>query len=168
MPNLADILGPEFSSFISPAQLQAAYETCVDNLKHYDDPKTSRCFFMESKESRFKPYMHPMEEPYARDIGIGFPYYYTVHQGRHHPRHETHFMCSLAALGVPGALDKAWKLLSIRRDVPHDFTEMIIDDYEELPESVQFSARGVGLGIVEWFRNYWLLKSVTPNEENYR
>jgi hypothetical protein len=166
LPNFADILGTEFSMFVPPAQLEAAYEACLDNLKCYDEPKTSRRFFEESKEPGFKPYLHPMAEPYARDGGIGFPYYYTVHQGRHHPRHETHFLCALAALGHPGALDKAWELLGIQRDVPRDFTAMIIDDYEALPESVQLCARAVGVGIVEWFRNYWLLRSIKPTEED--
>ena len=50
--------------------------------------------------------------------------------------------------------------MSCRRRVPQDFTSFLSEDYGDLPETVHLYARSVGVGMVQWLRNYWLLRSI--------
>ena len=94
---------------------------------------------------------------------MGYAYFFSVHGGRQRPRHEVHFLCALAALGYPGALEQAADLLSHRKSIPLDFTDYLAEDYSELPEEVRLFARSISTGLVEWFRNYWLLRWAEVN-----
>jgi len=135
----------------------------ITDLKRYDAPGMTYYQHAEAKQPGFKPYVLPIEPPYARDWGLGFPELYTVHQGRVRPRHETHFLCALTALGYPGAREQFLQLLAISERVPHDFTNIVADDLAQMPDTV-IAARSVGSMLAEWFRNYWLVRSVEPRD----
>jgi len=51
-------------------------------------------------------------------------------------------------------------LLALWRHVPTDFTAFLAEDYDRLPDTVHLYARSVGVGLVHWWRNYWLLRSI--------
>lgn len=157
---LRELLGKEFSTWFPRSMLESSYRRCLEDLKRYNESGMSYRLCPESKKPGFKPYMFPMRPPYERDLGMGYSYFYTVHQGRQYPRHEMHFLCGLAGLKFPGAMEQAKKLLAVYQDVPRDFTNMVADDYDELPKSVHIYARMTGTLQTEWFRNYWLLRRV--------
>lgn len=161
LPVLKEVLGERFNHYITPAMLKQGYEACQAALATYNEPRMTRRYHPESLEPGFKPYMRPGYNPAE---AMGFAYFYSVHQGRSQPRMEIHFMCALAALGYPGALAEAWKLLDLRERVPQDFTDYLFEDYAGLPEEVDLFARSTGTALVEWFRNYWMLRSaeLTP------
>jgi hypothetical protein len=54
-------------------------------------------------------------------------------------------------------------LLSHRKSIPLDFADYMSEDYDELPEEVRLFARSISTGLVEWFRNYWLLRWAEVN-----
>ena len=156
---LKDLLGEEFEQHFPRSLLDSAFQSCLEELKKYTEPGMTCYQHAEAKQPGFKPHVLPIEPPYARDGGMGFPEFYTVHQGRARPRHETHLMCALAALGYPGALERVRELLGMYQRVPQDFTNIVADDIEQMPDTI-LAARSVGVFLTEWFRNYWLMRSV--------
>ena len=158
LPMLKDLLGDEFEGAFPRPLFDRAFQSCLTDLERYVEPGTTCYQHAEAKQPGFKPHVLPIEPPYARDCGLGFPELYTVHQGRVRPRHETHFLCALAVLGYPGAAARARQLLTIAPRVPQDFTNIVADENSALPETV-IAARSVGIMLVEWFRNYWLLRA---------
>jgi hypothetical protein len=157
---LADIMGDEFSKSITPDMLRSSYESCQARLAEYKEPGLIKRIFPESAEPGFKPYLRP---GFKREESMGYSYFYSVHGGRQRPRHEVHFLCALAALGYPRALEQAAELLSHRKNIPLDFADYMSEDYDELPEEVRLFARSISTGLVEWFRNYWLLRWAEAN-----
>ncbi len=81
-------------------------------------------------------------------------------QGRSRPYNVVQFLCGLAALGHPGARERAEQALGLWRRVPEDFTFFAFEDREQLPlgRYMQLQACAVGTQLVAWYRNYWRLR----------
>lgn len=154
---LRDILGDAFADTFTQDVLDAGYAHVKKQLEAYNEPGMLKRLHAASKEPGFKPYVHPS---YDRSRGMGFAYFQTVHGGRTRPRHEMHVLAALAAMDYPNAFDDAVNLLELRQRVPLDFTAFHNDDYNQLPEEVHLYARGAGVNMVGWLRDYWLLRSV--------
>ena len=131
----------------------------------YEQPGFFKRLCPESADPDFRPSVDPDFDP--EDVGrhLGHAYYATRHHGRCLPRHEHHLLLALASVGhkPDETLSRAAELLALRSQVPCDFTDWISDDYEKLPETVHIYARSVGVGMVGWWRDFWLLRSLTAN-----
>jgi len=86
----------------------------------------------------------------------------TPGEGRSRPGNAFHFVCGLAALGHPGAAERAERVLGQWRRVPEDFTVFAFEDRDQLPREryVQLQACAVGTQLVAWYRNYWRLRAM--------
>ena len=71
---------------------------------------------------------------------------------------DPYVLCALAWLGDDAAQEQAVKVVGLRRRVPEDFTAFLSEDYDQLPATVHLYARSVGIGMVGWWRDYWLLR----------
>jgi hypothetical protein len=78
--------------------------------------------------------------------------------GRHWPMHEPSVLSGLAMLGHRDAAKEARRLLAARSAVPRDFCQSLSEDYDTLPPTSHLWARAAGRGMLEWFRNYWMLQ----------
>src|SRR5688572_15069923 len=56
---LADIMGDDFTKFITPEMLRASYESCQARLAEYTEPGVIKRIFPESAKPGFKPYLKP-------------------------------------------------------------------------------------------------------------
>ena len=155
MPMLAELLGERFAERFPKEVLEAAHERCRELLAEYDEPGRVKRLCPESREPGFKPSLAPGFGPAA---GLGYRYFFVRHGGRVRPRLEVNFLVALAALGYEHAFEEALELMSLRRRVPADFTHMLSEDYGSLPEEVHLCARTVGPQMLEWWRNWWLLR----------
>jgi len=155
LPVLKDILGEEFDQVFTRELLDDANHRCEEALAAYNEPGMVKRYFPESVRPGFTPYMADWFDP---DAGMGFPYFGSVHQGRSRPRMEGHFLCGMAAIGYPGAHERAVEILSLRTRVPEDFTDFLVEDYDLLPEEVHLFARTVCAILPEAWRDYWLLR----------
>ncbi len=74
--------------------------------------------------------------------------------------HTVQSLCGLAGIGYPGAAEKALEIMATVKRVPDDFTVFLADAPEKLPEAgfVQLQAYAVGVLLVVWYRNYWILR----------
>lgn len=153
---LKDILGPRFHDFFTPDKLQRIYADVQEWLSEYTEAGMLKRVHPESAEPGFRPYM---KEGFDRYTGMGSPFYHCVHAGRVRPRQEVTVLASLACLGIEGAAKQATDLFALRRSVPRDFMYFLADDYEALPKEVHLYARSVGAIMLEWWRNYWILRS---------
>ena len=61
---------------------------------------------------------------------------------------------------VEGAAEQAAQLFAPRREVPHDFTHFLSEEYEELPEEVCLYSRSIGTTVLDWWRYHWDLRSL--------
>lgn len=164
---LKEILGPRFDEVFTPALLDGAYTELNKTLAGYEQPGFFRRFCPESADPGFQPSVDPNFDPEDVARHLGFACCATRHHGRRRPRHETHVLLALAAIGYrPDAtLPAAAQLLSLRSQAPFDFTDMMAEDYDKLPDTVHIYARSVGVTMVGWWRDYWLLRSLTANDE---
>jgi hypothetical protein len=166
LPMLKELIGGDtFAKTFTSSMLESGMRNCLEDLKKYSEPDGTCYQHAEAKEPGFKPFVHPIEPPYARDWGMGFPELYTVHQGRTRPRSEVHFLCGLASLGFSEAIPHVQRLLAVPKRIPQDFTNLAADDLTQVPDTV-LAARSVGVMLLEWFRNYWMLRSVVAESRH--
>ena len=171
LPNLADILGERFGRVFTRKLLDAGYQCCQEMLAEYDEPGALKRIFPESAEPGFQPSVEEFD-PQKDRLGLVSKFwgsdFFTRHGGRSRPRHEIDFLISLAALGYEkeSTMAQAVELLSHRKRVPQDFTYLISEDYDGLPETAHVEARGVGTIMVEWWRNYWFLQWIASREKD--
>ena len=158
LPILRNILGHAFDAAFPAAVLQAGFDRAMKELAAYDQPGMTRFMCPEAKtDANFRP---GLSANFDRRQSMGFAYFATRHHGRSRPRHERLHLCALAAVGVPDAYEKAIEVLNAWQRVPEDFTAFAIEDYDRLPETVHLYSRSVGIGLVGWLRDYWLLRKV--------
>ena len=155
LPTLREIMRERFDEVFTKDLIDAGHARCGEMLAEYDEPGMTKRFCPESKEPGFEPSVDPN---FNAAEGLGFRYFQTRHGGRTRPRHETHFLVALTEMGCDGAFEQAVDLLALRQRVPADFTSMLAEDYEALPETVHLYARSVGIGMVAWWRDYWSLR----------
>jgi len=162
---LRQTLGSRFDEVFTPALLAEAYAALNDILAGYEQPGFFKRFCPESADPDFRPSVDPDFDPEDVVRHLGHAYYATRHHGRSLPRHEHHLLLALASVGHrPGeTLSRAAELLALRSRVPEDFTDWIAEDYEKLPETVHIYARSVGVTMVGWWHDYWLLRSLRAN-----
>jgi len=86
--------------------------------------------------------------------------YNCYHAGRERPRHEIAVLCSLAALGVPGTAQQAAEILALSKKIPQDFTDWLSQDFPIIPEAAHIYARSVGIVMINWWRDYWMLRHI--------
>ena len=154
LPVLAELLGERFWKVFELEKMRSDLHA---QLAQYSEPGRVKRECPESTQPGFKPSIDPA---FDREVGMGFAYFATRHQGRFRPRQEMHALVGLAALGVPGAFEDAMELMALRKCVPEDFTHHLFEDRDVLPESVDLYARNVGGILVEWWRNYWFLRQI--------
>ena len=153
LPVLADILGKAFARHLPRRLFDRAFDEALVSLSAYSGPemvKYDQPGVAEGQEG--------VDPAFDRERGFGFAFFSTRHRGRTRPECST--LCGLAALGYPGALERARDVLAVFRRVPEDFTQFLHEDYEHLPETVHLYARSTGAPMVQWLRNYWLLREV--------
>jgi hypothetical protein len=155
LPILYELLDNRASQYLSTSVLQKTLSMTCQQLNTYSAPNMTRYIYEEAQSKDFKPYMKSIPES---DDRLAHPFYFCVHAGRVRPRHELHTLCGLAAVGNGDARRQANELMELWQNVPHDFTIVLAEDYPDMPRQVHLYARAVGPRLVEWFRNYWLLK----------
>ena len=163
------ILGPRFSQVFTDSLLGEASEAVKEILDGYEKPGMFNRICPESAETSFKPYYtlpDRRNDPEWKTL-MAFGYYYTRHHGRSRPRHESHVLLALASAGYKPeeTTRRAEELLALRSRVPEDFTSFLSDDYDLLPETVHLYARSVGVNMVGWWRDYWLLRHIRKRAE---
>ena len=161
---LRDILGPRFNDVFTPAMLDEAYEALHNILADFEEPGFFKRLCPESANPDFEPYVakpDPANDPPWKTL-MAFDYMYTRHHGRRLPRHETHVLLGLASVGyqMDETLERVAEMLALRSRVPEDFTPFMTEDYDRLPETVHIYARSVGVIMVGWWRDYWLMRSL--------
>ncbi len=164
---LRDILGPRFDEVFTPALLDEAYAALNDILTDYEQPGFFKRICPESADPDFKPSIgtpDPANDPEWKTL-LAMDYYYTRHHGRQRP--GATILLALASVGhqPEATLARAADIMGLRSRVPHDFTDWVSDDYDKLPETVHLYARSVGVSMVVWWRDYWLLRSLTAGHE---
>ncbi len=169
---LRDILGPRFDKVFTPAMLNEAHAAVNDILADYEQPGFVKRICPESGDAHFKPHVvkpDPVNDPEWKTL-MAFDYMYTRHHGRSLPRHEPHVLLALASVGheTEKTLAHAAELLALRSRVPHDFTAFMAEDYDRLPETVHLYARSVGISMVGWWRDYWLLRNLMINHKRWK
>lgn len=158
---LKELLGTQFDQVFTREVLDRGYTIWRAQMSHYTEPGIVRRMFPESAQSGFTPYLKPFDR--ATDP-FGFAYYASVHQGRAMPYQERIFICALATLGYPGALEDALPLMLGRKRVPEDFTDILFEDGDLLPAEVHIYAYSVGSILFEWMRDYWMLRGIQVAE----
>jgi hypothetical protein len=160
---LREILGSRFDDVFTPALLDEAWAALSDSLDEYEQPGFVKRMCPESADPDFEPSVDPGFDPEDVVRHLGHAYYATRHHGRTLPPHQPYVLLALASIGhqPQDMLSRAAELLGLRSRVPQDFTDWIADDYDRLPETVHIYARSVGWCMVGWWRNYWLLRSLT-------
>ena len=153
LPVLADILGKDFARHLPRPLFDRAFDEALVGLSAY-----SGRGMLKYEQPGVAEGQQGMDPAFDRDRGFGFAFFATRHRGRTRP--EGSPLCGLAALGYPGAFERARDLLAICRRVPEDFTQYLYDDYDRLPETVHLYARSTGVPMVQWLRNYWLLRQI--------
>ncbi len=166
---LRAILGPRFDEVFTQALLGEAHAALNDILDDYEQPGFFKRVCPESADPEFKPHVEkpdPANDSEWKTL-MAFDYMYTRHHGRSLPRHEPHVLLALASAGVKPteSLARAAELLALRSRVPRDFTAFMAEDYDKLPETVHLYARSVGVNMVGWWRDYWLLHSLMKNHK---
>lgn len=159
------LLGNQFTHHFSTEILNQMYVDVQRWLSRFDEPGLLHRDHPQSKQPGFKPYLRADFHP-AR--GAGFAHQFTVHGARQRPRHEVTLLAALAALGVPGAAEKALDVFLVRQKVPIDFTHYLAQDHDLLPDESHLYARIVGALMVDWWRNAWVLLHALhaqPSEE---
>ena len=158
LPILKDILGDRFDELFTEEKLDQAFSHAREILTRYDEPGVVRRLCPESAEPGFQP---SIADKSTWGV-LGFAYSHTRHQGRTRPRHEIDFLLALAAIGYRSeeTAGLAAELMAHRKAVPRDFTAFLSEDYEKLPETVHLYARSVGVSMLGWWRNVWLLANV--------
>ena len=161
LTNLADIMGRRFGEFFTRDVLEGGSERCQQMLAQYGEPGTVKRVCPESAEPDFEPHVETDFDPDNWSTNLGFAYFHPRHGGRARPRHEIDFLIALASLGYEReqTAAQAMELLSHRTRVPEDFTAFLSTDYDKLPETVHLYARSVGVYMVQWWRDYWLLRA---------
>lgn len=156
---LKELLGDRFGEIFTPARMDEAYAAINEVLNRYHEPGTVRRICPESANPDFKPSVADFNP--EKDT-MGFAYFHTRHHGRTRPRHEIDFLIALAAIGYrrEEASRHAAELMALWRTVPSDFTSFLSADYDRLPDTVHLYSRSVGVQLVGWWRNYWLLNAV--------
>ena len=152
------ILGARFREVFTVELLDEAYAAVNEVLAEYSEPGTIWRMFPESADPDFRPALSEFDpETYTGSVEDGF---YAPHHGRCRPRHEVDFLLGLASTGyrTQEIAARAAELLAFRSAVPEDFTYFLSEDYDQLPETVHLYARSVGVMLVEWWRDYWLLR----------
>jgi len=152
---LKDILGEKFHQYFTPEILSRMNNDVRRWLKKYSEPGMICRQYPESGASDFKP---AEKKDWSRRTGLGFPFQNWIHGGKTRPREEATVLTALAAIGIEGAAELATEIFSFRRKVPEDFTHYLADDYDQLPEAVHLYARMVGAIMLDWWRNYWVLR----------
>jgi len=150
------ILGLDFRKTFTTDLLDEACAAVNESLENYEKPGMFKRMYPESAAPDFVPYVGK-----TKSI-INFAYHTTVHQGKMYPGHEIYFLLSLASVGyrTRETVELISELLALRSRVPGDFTHFLSEDYEKLPETVHIYARSVGVIMVGWWRNYWLLRNI--------
>ena len=156
---LRELLGSRFDEVFTTALLDEAYAAVNEVIAGYHEPGCTRRMCPEAADPQFQP---SVDLQFDAEHGVGFAYFSTRHHGRHRPMNEIDFLIALAVIGYrrEETARRAAELMALRRQVPEDFTSLLVDDYDLLPETVHLYARSVGVQLVEWWRNYWLLKGV--------
>jgi hypothetical protein len=156
------LLGARFDEVFGPL-LDGAYQRLTEVLAGYAEPGTVERLCPESAEPGFQPSVAEAPDPELDPLG--FAYFRTRHQGRTRPRAERHFLMALAAIGyrTEETVPRAAELLALSQAVPADFSEFLSEDYDRLPETVHLYARSVGVNLVGWWRDYWLLRKAVQD-----
>jgi len=158
---LADAMGDEFAATFTPAVLEDGFRRCMAKVEEFNEPGFVKRMYPESAAACFRPYMKDDFEPSKR---LGFRFFSCVHGGRVRIRDDFQSLCGLASVGHKEALGKALEIVKVFRNVPEDFTHFCAEDYDILPEEVHLYARSVGIYIVNWWRDYWLLRGLTRDQ----
>lgn len=71
-----------------------------------------------------------------------------------------YYLCGLAGMNYPGAVEKAADVLTAWKKVPEDFTVFLFVDNEKLPEASYWRLQSLAVGrpMVIWFKDYWALR----------
>lgn len=156
---LHQLLGVHFDEVFTASLLAEAYAAVIERLAEYNEPGTVRRCCPESADPHFTPTVAEVDP--AADP-LGFAYFRTRHHGRYRPRHEIDVLLALGAIGyrIDETTAQAGKLMALFQAVPTDFTPFLAEDYDCLPETVHLYARSVGVEMVQWWRNYWLLHHI--------
>lgn len=152
---LQEILGDTFEEYLTPNTVDQMSDEVTAWLSEYDEDWV-KPICPESTDPGFEPYQSSEVDPYD---GFGWAHNAWVHGGRERPRHEITVLTQLAGLGRDDAIEQAIDLLELRRTVPEEFTQWLSDDYEDLPDAVHIRSRSVGAVMVDWWRQYWVLRS---------
>jgi len=155
---LADVMGESFGDYITPEIIEDGYERCMEEINAYNEPGYIKREYPESAEPGFKPYMKDGFDLYK---ALGARFFFSVHGGRKRPRDEFQSLCGFATVGHKPSLEKALDIIKIRQRVPEDFTHFLYEDYDILPEEIHLYARSIGIILVNWLRDYWLLRGQT-------
>ena len=154
---LADLLGPGFGKAFPAALFDRGYQKWQEQRATYSMPGMVRYACHQNPEV-FQPDFKPFKIPIGRP---NLDAYY-IHQGRERPGAGagSHFLCALAALNYPGALEEALEVAGVFTRAPEDFTVFLAEDHDRLPEEgfTRLQSRCVGTGMVGWYRNYWRLR----------
>jgi hypothetical protein len=158
MVMLADLMGPQFREAFPQALLDRGREMWREQRATYTMPGMVRYVCHQNPEVH-----EPDFEPFTVPRGIyNLEPDFLVHQARERPASGagSHFLCALARLGDPGALEEAAEVAGHFRQVPEHFTVFLTEDHDRLPEDgcVRLQSRLVGTGMVGWYRNYWALR----------
>jgi len=158
---LRSLLGDRFESWCPAGRLDPFADECSNALAAFNEPGTSQRLHPQSAEPGFVPVVQDDPEP---GTGMGYAYYLTVHQGRRRPTQEAGRLCALACQWNRTDLwGVAVASLACRQRVPQDFTAFMSEDHDALPETVQHYARSVGIIMMRWLRDYWMLRATdTP------
>ncbi len=153
LPVLADILGADFARHLPLTLFDRAFDEAQIGLSGFSGPDMVKC-----EQPNVAVGQEGVDPAFDRERGFGFAFFATRHRGR--TRAECQTLFGLAALGYPGAFERARDLQALRRRIPEDFTHFLYEDYDHLPETVHLYARSTGVALVDWLRNYWLLREV--------
>lgn len=157
MDVLYKILGTRFFEVFNEEILEEAYIAVKEVINSYSEPGIVRRICPESANPDFQASIK-----LDTDEGLGDGYSQTRHHGRSRPRLEIDFLLGLASVGYKAqeCIRQATGLLALRSSVPADFTQILSEDYDRLPETVHLYACSVGELMVDWWRNYWLLRNI--------
>ena len=154
---LKRLLGSRFSQVFSDHMLGRIWSGVDDALAAYDATTWRKFVHAEAADPKFATRrLRPMN----RAANLGFAYFDWIHPGKCRPRHELSTLCAKAALGDESASATAANIMASCKRVPEDFTPFSYELASDVPDDIVLYFRSVGIGMLNWLRDYWLLRAV--------